>query len=66
MTLIQYIITFVIVILFLVGAALLSLRLRTRDERDQQLEEEVQLEVLDDQPKRSLFRALRGERTRVF
>jgi hypothetical protein len=50
LSLIQYIIATVIVILFLVGFVLLSLRLRTREEIIQQPEEEVQLQETGDLP----------------
>jgi hypothetical protein len=64
--LIQYILAIVIVILFLVGSTLLSLRLRIREEIDQQPEEEVQLAITDDQLRRRVFRTWKSNYTRVF
>ena len=68
MSLAQYIATIAIVTLFLVGATFLSLCLRTRNERDQPLEKEVQTEeevqieeeaqseaLFYDRPKRRFF-----------
>jgi hypothetical protein len=58
MNLIEYFIATVIVILFLIGAVLLSLRLRTRKERNRQLKE-----IDDHLPTGGFPRALKGERT---
>ena len=64
--LIEYIFAIMIVMLFLVGSVLLSLRLRIREKMDWQPEEQVQLELIDDQPKRGFPRALRRERKQVL
>jgi hypothetical protein len=65
-SLIEYFTGIMIVILFLVGAALLALRWRIREERDHHPEETALLEEIDDQPKRRFPRPLRGEYTRVL
>jgi hypothetical protein len=68
---IQYIIAIVIVMLFLVGFALLSVRLHMRAGIYQQPAKKVQSQETDDAsetdelPKRSFFGALLGERTIV-
>jgi hypothetical protein len=66
MTLIEYIIAIMLVILFLVGATLLSLRLRIRGDIGQRSEEKVQLDVTDDQPNRRFFRPIKSEHMRVL
>ena len=63
----QYLTAIVVVILFLIGSALLSLRLRVRDKMDQQDSEEADQEdpveivqLTNDQPERNPFRRIFG------
>jgi hypothetical protein len=71
MYMIQYVIAMVIVILFLVGFALLSIHLRMKGgiyqqpEKKVQPEETDQLPEIDELPKGGFFGALFGERTSV-
>jgi hypothetical protein len=70
MELILYFIGIVIVILFLVGVAFLSVRLHTKEEIHQHTGKKVQQLATDDLPgtdnhhhRRGSFNAFRGERT---
>jgi uncharacterized membrane protein YqiK len=72
MELILYLIAIVIVMVFLVGVAILSVRLHPREEIYERTDKKkVQLLATDDlpgtdnQPRRSSFNALRAERTIV-
>ncbi|TMC16354.1 MAG: hypothetical protein E6J34_20190 [Chloroflexi bacterium] len=65
MDLILYFLAAVIVILLLVGFALLAVRLHTREEIYEELEEKAHLLETDELPKRSSLRALRGEHTSI-